>query len=142
MTGDQKKQILSEFLDRIWSRGDYDAIPDFIAQRYAILNDPGDPWEGQVLDHPGYRDRIEKSRAPFPDQSFDVVSMLADDDAIAVSWNWQGTHLGPVAGFEATGKIITMTGMTIYGFEGGLLNSHWQVADRLGVFMQLRANAA
>jgi steroid delta-isomerase-like uncharacterized protein len=142
MTGEQRKQRLAEFLDRIWSRGEYDAIPAFIAPRYSILNDPGDPWHGQTLDRDGFRDRIEKSRGPFPDQAFTPVSMLADGEAVAVSWTWQGTHLGDIPGFAASGKVIEMTGMTIYGFEGMLINSHWQVCDRLGVFMQLQAHAA
>jgi len=136
-----RKARLSEFLNRIWSGGEYDAIPDFIAPRYTILNDPGDPWHGQTLDHAGFRYRIESSRAPFPDQAFTPVSMLADGDDVAVSWHWKGTHLGDIPGFTASGNIIEMTGLTVYGFDGLLLNGHWQVCDRLGVFMQLQANA-
>lgn len=137
----QRKARLTEFLDRIWSGGEYDAIPDFIAPQYVIRNDPGDPWHGQTLDHAGFRHRIETSRAPFPDQAFTPVSILADGDEVAVSWHWKGTHLGDVSGFTASGKVIKMTGLTVYGFEGLRLNGHWQVCDRLGVFMQLQENA-
>ena len=44
-------------------------------------------------------------------------------------------------GFPATGKPITMSGMTVYRFEGDKLAGHWQVCDRLGVYGQLMANA-
>jgi len=54
---------------------------------------------GKTLDSDGYKDRMQRSRATAPDQRFDVQEMLADNNAVAVSWLWRGTHLGEVAGF-------------------------------------------
>jgi len=66
--------------------------------------------------------------------------MLADNNAVAVSWLWHGTHLGEIAGFPPTGKPIRMSGITIYYFdEHDRLTGHWQIVDRLGVFQQLAA---
>ena len=132
-----RKDIVAAFLDRVWSRGDVSSVDTFIADRYHIRNDPGDPWHGQVLDREGFRERLVKSRAMAPDQVFTIVEMVEEGDRVAVAWTWVGTHLGDLPEIHATGKHITMTGLTLYSFDGDRLSGHWQVADRLGVWQQL-----
>ncbi|MER2535414.1 MAG: ester cyclase [Rhizobiaceae bacterium] len=137
---DARRRLLAEFLDAVWSRGEIDRSGEFVAANYAILHDPGDPWEGRTLDLPGFKERVRLSRAPFPDQRFDVQQMFDSEDGVAVTWLWSGTHLGDVPGFPATGRRITMSGATAYRFDdAGRLSGHWQVTDRLGVFRQLQA---
>ncbi len=57
-----------------------------------------------------------------------------------MTWFWSATHAGDYPGFPATGKTISMSGATVYYFDGDRLCGHWQIADRLGVFQQLVAN--
>ena len=47
-----------------------------------------------------------------------------------------------MAGFPPTGRVLRMSGITIYYFDGGgRLTGHWQMVDRLGVFQQLAAKS-
>lgn len=78
------------------------------------------------------------SRAPFPDQRFTIQELLAEDDKVVITWLWSATHKGDLPGFSATGNQIRMSGATVYYIEGGRLTGHWQITDRLGVYMQLR----
>lgn len=133
-----KKNVLKEFIRKVWDEGDVDAASDFIASAYTIHHDPGDPWEGMTLDLEGFKDRVRKSRAPFPDQHFDLQEVFENADSVAITWLWRGTHLGEIAGFPATGREITMSGATVYYFDGNSITGHWQVADRLSVFRQLQ----
>lgn len=137
----ERKQTLTRFLDRVWSKGEPEAVDEFLADAYTIHNDPGDPWEGQTLDREGFRQRLVQSRALAPDQRFTPVEMVGEGDRIAVAWTWEGTHLGDLPGVPATGRPISMTGMTVYYFEGGRIAGHWQVADRLGVYRQMTGPA-
>lgn len=132
------KTLLAAFLREVWNEGDAAAAARYIAPRYKIHHDPGDPWDGQELDLAGYQERLRVSRAPFPDQRFDVVRMVAEDDAVAVTWRWTGTHLGDLPGFPASGRLIRMSGITLYDVSAGRLAGHWQMIDRLGVYRQLR----
>jgi steroid delta-isomerase-like uncharacterized protein len=132
-----KKNILKEFIRRVWNEGNNDAASDYIASAYTIHHDPGDPWEGLTLDLEGFKERVRKSRAPVPDQRFDIQEMFENEDSVAITWLWQGTHLGDIAGFPATGEQIRMSGATVYYFDGDRISGHWQIADRLGVFQQL-----
>lgn len=125
-------------LEDVWSRGELNAADEVIADTYTIFHDAGDPWEGMTLDLAGYKARVEASRAPFPDQRFFVEAMLAQEEKVMVTWRWQGTHRGAVAGIPATNRLIKMTGATLYPFKNGRVIGHWQVVDRLGVFQQVR----
>lgn len=64
--------------------------------------------------------------------------MVAEDDAVAVTWQWAGTHLGDLPGFPASGRQVRMSGITLYDVASGRLAGHWQIVDRLGVYRQLR----
>lgn len=136
----QRKQFLTSFLEEVWSLGEIDACDRFVGPSYTIQHDPGDPWNGQTMDREAFKDRVRQSRAPFPDQRFHVQSLLEDDGKIAAAWTWAATHAGDLPGFPATGRVLTMSGLTIYEFDrDGLLSGHWQVSDRLGIFQQLQA---
>jgi predicted ester cyclase len=113
----------------------------FVAPLYTLRHDPGDPQDGRTLDLAGYAERLVRSRAPFPDQRFEILELIADCDAIVMTWRWTGTHLADLPGFPACGRRITMTGATVYYFDGQFLCGHWQIVDRLGVFQQLRPAA-
>lgn len=132
------KDVLVRFLTEVWSNGDIEACDRYIAAKYTIQHDPGDPWDKRELDLAGYKERVTLSRAPFPDQIFTIQELVGEGQKVVVSWLWGATHKGDIPGFPATGRRIKTSGMTVYFFEEGRLTGHWQVTDRLGVLMQLR----
>ena len=136
-----RKRVLRDFIETVWNQGNADLVPRFVAPRYTLRHDPGDPQDGQTLGLVGYAERLVRSRAPFPNQRFEIVELIAECDAIVMTWQWTGTHLADLPGFPASGRRIKMTGATVYYFDGHLLCGHWQIVDRLGVFQQLRPAA-
>ena len=63
-----KKEILKRFIQKVWNEGNISSIPDYIADKYTVIHDPGDPWDGMELDIAGFQNRVSISRAPVPDQ--------------------------------------------------------------------------
>jgi hypothetical protein len=55
--------ILRGFIAHVWNAGDVTRVEEFIAPRYTIHSDPGDPWHGQTLDIAGFKNRLAVSRA-------------------------------------------------------------------------------
>ncbi|MBG1232769.1 ester cyclase [Aestuariivirga litoralis] len=134
-----RQRKLDDFIRRVWSEGEVEACDDYLARRYAIAHDPGDPWDGQVLDVPQFQERVRKSRAPFPDQRFYIREWFESRDGLMISWDWLATHKGDLTGFPASGKRLSMSGATIYYFDADdRIFGHWQIADRLGVYQQLQ----
>jgi predicted ester cyclase len=139
MKGQQLKALLAQFIRDVWDDGDADAAEAYLAPSYTIYHDPGDPWDGRVLNLETYKERVRLSRAPFPDQKFDIQNLYADGDAVVMTWFWTATHLGDIPGFPATGERIHMSGATTYFFSPAkTLTGHWQITDRLGVYQQLQ----
>jgi steroid delta-isomerase-like uncharacterized protein len=132
------KEVLTAFIREVWDEGNIDSADQYLAPKYTIHHDPGDPWDQQELDLAGYKERVRLSRAPFPDQHFFIQELFADGSAVVMTWLWAGTHLGDMPGFPATGKQIKMSGATVYYFDGDRITGHWQITDRLGVYQQLR----
>ncbi len=137
-----RKQRLADFIRQVWDEGNAEIADAYLSTTYTIHHDPGDPWDGMVLDLPAFKARVEKSRAAFPDQHFDIQGLFADGASVVASWLWSATHTGDVPGFPASGQTIRMSGMTVYSFDDtDRLTGHWQIADRLGVYQQLQRNA-
>ena len=137
-----RKERLAAFIEQVWSEGQIEACDHFIGETYTVRHDPHDPWDGQTLSCSAFKDRVRLSRQPLPDQRFTLVSMLEEGDAIALAWTWQATHTSDIGGFAATGKRLTMSGLTIYDFDAeDRIRGHWQAVDRLGVYQQLTAGA-
>lgn len=137
-----RKQRLVAFIRAVWDKGDVDAADDYVAERYTIHHDPGDPWDGRTLDISGFKDRVVRSRAAFPDQAFAIQALVEQGDAVVMTWLWSATHSGDLPAFPATGKTVRMSGATVYVFDpADRLTGHWQITDRLGVFQQLQAGS-
>jgi steroid delta-isomerase-like uncharacterized protein len=140
MTPGEMKTLVANFFDRVWNERDLGDLGLFLAPRYTIRSDPGDPWDGKTLTREEFAERLTLSCAPFPDQRFTIDEMIAEGNRVAVDWRWAGTHLGDLPGFPASRRVIRVSGLTHYDFEDGLLRGHRQQADRLSVFQQLSAN--
>jgi len=140
-SSDKAKELLTQFIREVWSEGAIEASDKYIAPKYTIFHDPGDPWDKMELDLEGYKERVRLSRAPFPDQRFEIKGLFADANAVVVTWFWSASHKGDIPGFPATGKEIKMSGATVYYFDGDRLTGHWQITDRLGVYQQLNQAA-
>ena len=141
MAEQTRKDRLRQFIRDIWDEGRVELAGEYCAPVYRIHHDPGDPWDGMTLDLDGFRDRVVKSRAAFPDQKFQIQGLYADGDAVVMTWLWESTHLGDIPGFPATGRRVAMSGATAYMFDASdRLTGHWQVTDRLGVYQQLQRN--
>ncbi|MBB2195992.1 SnoaL-like domain-containing protein [Gluconacetobacter sp. 1c LMG 22058] len=94
----QRKLRLAAFIHHVWDEGKVDASDDYVAEACTIRHDPGDPWDGKTLDRAGFKDRVQKSRAAFPDQKFDIPELFADGQNIVMTWLWSGTHMGDLLG--------------------------------------------
>ncbi|WP_323989424.1 ester cyclase [Nguyenibacter sp. L1] len=141
MSERSRKTRLRHFIHRVWNQGDADSAATYLAPTYRIRHDPGDPWNGMTLDLAGFKARVIRLRAAFPDQHFDIQGLYADGDTVVMTWLWNATHLGDLPDFPATGHTIEMSGATAYGFDrSDMLTGHWQVTDRLGVYQQLQRN--
>lgn len=131
------KDILEEFIERVWNKKEIDCLNEYINTEYYIQIDTGDPWEGKKLNQDEYKKRLFYSFSSFPDIHFSIQTAISDGDYVAITWILTGTNLGDIDNFPPTNKKIQTMGMTIYQFKNGKICGHNQVFDRITVMKQL-----
>jgi steroid delta-isomerase-like uncharacterized protein len=92
---------------------DFDAvIATFDHPRYELMG-TGQVFNGEAE----VREYFRVSREAFPDQRNELVSMRSTDDGVVVELDLLGTHLGPLAGLEPTGREFRSRMCAIFVFE-------------------------
>jgi len=132
-----KESFLRQFMDEVWNKKDFDAVEKFVHETYQIHLDTADPWEGKVLSHQEFKERLQYSFNSFPDIHFEITSAITEENHVAITWILTGNNLGSIGNFPPTFKPIKTTGMTIYHFTEGKISGHSQVFDRIAVMKQL-----
>jgi steroid delta-isomerase-like uncharacterized protein len=73
-----------------------------------------------------------------PDLKVAIQAALAQDDLVAASFAYEGTHQGVYYGFEPTGKRLFFTSCDIFRVSDGQIAEHWGMGDIAGVVAQLK----
>jgi steroid delta-isomerase-like uncharacterized protein len=73
-----------------------------------------------------------------PDLKVSIQTSLAEDDRVAASFAYEGTHQGVYYGFEPTGKRLFFTSCDIFRVADGQIVEHWGMGDIAGVVAQLK----
>jgi steroid delta-isomerase-like uncharacterized protein len=84
----------------------------------------------------------KEERKALPDMHVVVNQTAAEGDMVAVYWTASGTNTHEGMGFPATGRKVSVPGMTFFRFRDGKISEEWSVFDMLGVLKQLGLYAA
>lgn len=72
-----------------------------------------------------------------PDTLVRVERMVAEGDTVVAEWTIRGTHQGRLLGIPATGKAVTITGVSLMRFRDGVPVTDTRVWDFAGLLRQL-----
>lgn len=72
-----------------------------------------------------------------PDYRMEIVTLAEQDDHVFVRWRATGTHTGPFAGIEPTGRSIAIDGMDDFEIRDGRIASNFVVFDQMQVARRL-----
>jgi steroid delta-isomerase-like uncharacterized protein len=130
MTADEIRQRLVE---DVWNAGNPDAVDAVFASDF-VAHDPDRPG----LDGP---EAVKRSVVAFhralPDFAITCDDFFLAGDKVVWRWTMTGTHSVPLIGVEATGKRVTITGLSVFRLRDGLLREGWINWDALGLLRQL-----
>ncbi|HEV7722059.1 MAG TPA: ester cyclase [Iamia sp.] len=124
--------VVQEHMDSE-NRLDFDAtLATFDHPRYELVG------SGQVFDGEAQvRRYYVASRASFPDQRNEIHSMHHAEDAVIVEFDLLGTHLGPFAGHDATGRSFRCRMAAVFEFAGDRITCERVYFDTATMFRQL-----
>ena len=81
----------------------------------------------------------QANRQAFPDFDIALDDLIAEGNQVAKRWTFRGTHRGEFNGIPATGKQVTMRGITLYRLEGGKVREMYWNYDVFGLLVQIGA---
>jgi steroid delta-isomerase-like uncharacterized protein len=114
---------------------DFDAVIETFAHpRYEIIA-TGEEYDGEAA----VREYFRTSRTAFPDQRNELISLRHADEAVVVEFWLLGTHEGPLAGIEPTGRAFRCRMTALYLFDGTGLRCERVYFDAATIPRQLTA---
>jgi steroid delta-isomerase-like uncharacterized protein len=129
------KAVIRDIFDETW-QGDVNVVDRLVASEY-IGHDPSQPEAIRGID--GMKAFVERFRESFSNTHITIEEQIAEGDTVATRWTGRGTHTGEISGIAATGKEITITGISISRLENGKLIEDYTNWDMLGMLVQLGA---
>jgi steroid delta-isomerase-like uncharacterized protein len=127
---DKNKEIATTFFEEVLGHGHL--------EKYAESHSKDFVAHGENHDYSLEEDMAaaKDERHAMPDMTIRVNQMLAERDLVAVYWTALGTNTQPGMGIPATGKKISVNGMTIFRFKAGKICEEWSIWDMLSIMRQ------
>jgi steroid delta-isomerase-like uncharacterized protein len=129
------KAIIRRFYEEVWDERNPEVVDQLVSPSHAL----------QVPSHSGsatgpeaYKSQIQMYLRGFPDLQFTIEDLIAEGEKVVCCWTMSGTHRGEFMGIPATGKRMSVDGVTIHIVTNGkIMDSYvnlnlWDVMQQLG----------
>ena len=126
----KQRRIFEEALNK----GDMAVVDELIDINY-VSESP----QGLVKGTEAMKQGFANLRTAFPDITFMVEDMIAEEDKVVSCITCKGTHNGDFMGIAPTGNKMKINGIIITRWVDGKEVEAWEVIDMLGMMQQLEA---
>ncbi len=132
---EENKALVREFLAGV-DTGDIGVLDKFLVEDYDDHNPP--PFQ-QGTGYDAGRDAFRYALNAFSDFHHEITAQYVDGDTVITRLVGSGKHTGEFMGVPATGKQVSMEGVSIHRVENGKLVEKWSTVDALSLLMQMGA---
>lgn len=131
---EQNKAVVQRYYEEVFNQGQEAVLDEIISPDYRDYghNPPGRGIEGAKED-------FHSGAAYFSNAHFTIDEMLATGDQVVVRWTGTLKHTGDFKGVSATGKTVTLTGISLYRVADGKLLETRNAVNWLDLLQQLNA---
>ncbi|GAC1510626.1 MAG: hypothetical protein NVS2B12_27120 [Ktedonobacteraceae bacterium] len=138
-TEERNKAIIRQMYEELFTQGKLSLAEEMFAADYIDQEaPPGLPNRGPE----SMRQLVTMFHKAFPDVSFRVEEVIAEDETVAARVTWTGTHHGSFLGIAPTGRAVQQKQMHFMRFINGQIVEHLALRDDLGLRQQLGTIAA
>ena len=135
LTADQMKAAVQRFIDEALNKGDLSVVEDSYSEDL-VDHDKGHPHLGTGIQEG--KNEIIMYRTGFPDIHQTIHELVCEGNTVVHRWTTVGTHQGDFLGIPATGKKVTIEGVTFSRFgPDGKINEIYNFHDRISFMQQL-----
>ena len=128
----RNRDIIHRYFEEWGNHGDTKAADELIATDVTLRSPPA------VLHSlEEYKKGMAAFHTAFPDLHFTVEDVIAEGDKVVVHWSLRATQQGDYLGRPATGKTVSVPGMSLFRLADGKIQEITVSMDRLGQWQQL-----
>jgi len=126
-------ELVRHCLEELNSRN-LDILEEILDEDYKLYSPSNNPKPLLKEDMPGF---IEQGLAAFPDLKYNIESIMASGEKVAVRMVTTGTHQNDFMEYPASGNKIAISSTIIYRLKDGKIIEEREDADLLGFTQQL-----
>ena len=132
----ENKTIIRRLYEEVWNQRKLRVVDELLSASHA-LNDP--IVSGAQVGPELYKRRVVELTTALPDLCFTLEDTIAEGEKVVTCWTISGTHQNEYMGIPATGKKISLEGITIHHLKNGKILDSYARWDVLGLMRQLGA---
>ncbi len=132
------KDLARRYSEELWAPGGERKVDELFASDY-VNHQPGVEAFGISRDREGYKKLVGEFYRAFPGMRTRADEILAEGDKVCVRWSAEGKHEGSFFGIPASGRQVTLGGISILRIKDWKIAEEWSYGDQLGLMMQIGA---
>ena len=125
-------QVMRRAFEEIMTRGNIAAINELFASDFT-----GHDTSGGTFGREEFREGVLDMLSAFSDRQVKIADQVVAGDKVVSRWQATGVHAGEFNGIPATGRRVSLTGISIDRIAGGRIVESWEVTDDAGLLRQL-----
>lgn len=133
MSAEQNKAVIQRLFREVWTQKNGATIDELFAPDVVAYRAGRPVMQGVASLKP----MVEGLALTFGDCHSAIDDLIAAGDRVVARWTLRGVHTGAWRGIAATGKPITITGITIHRLADGKIAELWAEEDWLGLMQQI-----
>ena len=133
MSTETNKAIVRRYVDQVLNEKRHDLAEEFLVDNIELHGSGLAPGLDIV------KQWLTTFAAAFPDGHTVIEDIVAEGDRVVARITFNGTHEAEIEGIPATGKKVSMPGITIFRLDNGKIAEGWVANDHLGMMQQLGA---
>ena len=95
------------------------------------------PGVAVALDRDTTKQVVAMYGQSFPDLKHTVDEVIGEGDSVAARWTVNGTHRGEFQGIPASGRKVSVSGVTLHHVKDGKIRETWLSYDNMELLQQL-----
>ena len=124
---------LTEMTLDLWNNGNMAALENIYAPDFTRTDN-----NGTVKSYDEFKASFENLKKVYSDFKLSLKESWVKGDKATFIWNVTAIHSGPFGeGMPATGKPVSVDGVSIFTLKDGKVVKDWAVWDQAGVFAQV-----
>jgi steroid delta-isomerase-like uncharacterized protein len=126
------KKTIRRLVDEVINKQHLAVIDEIIHPDY-VHRTPG----GELHGRQALRELLTAYQTALPDLHVKIDELVCTDNKAVLFFTLSGTHEDEFMGIPATGKQVSINGMTRSYIENGQIIEEWELLDQLTMFQQL-----